>query len=128
MTPTTWFFIVVVAVAVTWVIFPSLRRKRKEADKAYQEKRAKGVEVGHIDVMLHLKDGKTVELYFDGSYHEFGDWEWVTTAYSKFDAWMERCGKLGMYSYDKKYINIDLVKEITYTHSKHSVKHEDTED
>lgn len=126
MTATTVVFVLVVfGIAAIWLWVPWIRAEDK---KRAEEKRAKGVEVGHVDVVLHLKDGTTVDLYFDGSYHEFGDLEWVTTAYSMFDRWMERCGKLGMYSYDRQYINIDLVKEITYKCSKRTVKHEDAED
>lgn len=117
--------VLVIGWALWWVAAPWAKRKREAAEKAYREMRAKGVEVGRIEVTLHLKDGKSVDLEFVGEHTDWGDgYEWTTSAWQMFDDWMSRCGRRGMYSYDKKFINIDLVKEVTYVRSKHSVKHD----
>ena len=102
-----------------------LKKLREEAKKRAAEEHAKGHEVGKVRVSLHLKDGSVIDdLEFVGSHHDYGnDWSFTVSGETRFDEWMKRCGKLHMYSLgDGRYVNIDLVKEITVRRFKHNVK------
>lgn len=94
--------------------------KIKEIEDA---KAKEGHEVGRVLATLVLKDDMTPwVLEFEGEYVEFGEWSHVISAELRFDRWMERCGKLGMYSLGGgKYVNVDLVKEISVEYKKHTV-------